>query len=205
MVSEILDSILIGEGVLPSLRDARDRLLVPSAPSVPCRARTWGRLVQSNEVRRMHDLSATPLQVCNPGIQPPSLPLLHICIARRVCDHPPREGRVFPSEGSFWVVQALLSVRGSVLPAQRASEEIRARRATHLRSDGIGRNRGTPLVGRCVQRPFWSVTGLWERPPRGAGTGSQSRVPTPLGAYLPRYQAPPVPTSLGTYPMGLGT
>ena len=45
----------------------------------------------------------------------------------------------------------------------------------------------------------------WERRPHGAGTGSHSWVPTPLGTHIPRYPVPSVPTSLGTYPKGLGT
>ena len=32
--------------------------------------------------------------------------------------------------------------------------------------------------------------GHWERHPRGAGTASHSRVPTPLGTYFPRYPVP---------------
>ena len=39
---------------------------------------------------------------------------------------------------------------------------------------------------------------------RGAGAGTHPRVPTLPGTYLPRYLAPWVPTSLGTYPRGLG-
>ena len=59
VVSEILDSHLIGEGVLPSLRDARERLLMPSAPTVPYSATIFGRLIQSPSVRAMHNLAGS--------------------------------------------------------------------------------------------------------------------------------------------------
>eukprot|EP00667_Euglena_gracilis_P005724 EG_transcript_5763 len=56
VISEILDSALLGEGVRPSLRDARRRLLAPGAPSVPASAAIYGQLVQSDTLRRLYHL-----------------------------------------------------------------------------------------------------------------------------------------------------
>ncbi|KAK9203496.1 hypothetical protein WN943_013751 [Citrus x changshan-huyou] len=44
LVSEILDSELLGEGLIPTLQHAHDRLLVENPLTVPCRATTYGQL-----------------------------------------------------------------------------------------------------------------------------------------------------------------
>jgi len=45
LIMEIFDSILLGEGVLPSLADARARLLAPGARVLPARARVYAAAV----------------------------------------------------------------------------------------------------------------------------------------------------------------
>ncbi|GAQ84710.1 Arginine N-methyltransferase [Klebsormidium nitens] len=57
LVSEILDSELLGEGLLPTLRDAWARRLRPSARTVPRRARVYAQLVECEYLRTCHDLS----------------------------------------------------------------------------------------------------------------------------------------------------
>ena len=47
VVSEILDSGLLGECVLPALKDARERLLLPKAKYIPARARLYAQVVTS--------------------------------------------------------------------------------------------------------------------------------------------------------------
>ncbi|CAN6215452.1 unnamed protein product [Urochloa humidicola] len=56
LVSEILDSELLGEGLIPTLRHAHDELLVKNPKSVPYRATTYGVLVESTFLWKMHDL-----------------------------------------------------------------------------------------------------------------------------------------------------
>ncbi|KAM7274206.1 hypothetical protein ACFE04_028870 [Oxalis oulophora] len=56
LVSEILDSELLGEGLIPSLQHAHDMLLVENPSSVPYRATTYGQLVESTSLRKLHDL-----------------------------------------------------------------------------------------------------------------------------------------------------
>ncbi|CAL5045114.1 unnamed protein product [Urochloa decumbens] len=56
MVSEILDSELLGEGLIPTLQHAHDELLVKNPKSVPYRATTYGVLVESTSLWKMHDL-----------------------------------------------------------------------------------------------------------------------------------------------------
>ncbi|CAM8980326.1 unnamed protein product [Rhodiola kirilowii] len=46
MVSEILDSELLGEGLIPTLQNAHDMLLVENALTVPYRATTYGQVFQ---------------------------------------------------------------------------------------------------------------------------------------------------------------
>lgn len=43
-VSEILDSELLGEGLIPTLQHAHDRLLVENPLTVPCRVTTYGQV-----------------------------------------------------------------------------------------------------------------------------------------------------------------
>ncbi|PON93016.1 Protein arginine N-methyltransferase [Trema orientale] len=56
LVSEILDSELLGEGLIPSLQHAHDMLLVENPVTVPYRATTYGQLVESTFLWRLHDL-----------------------------------------------------------------------------------------------------------------------------------------------------
>ncbi|KAG6552486.1 hypothetical protein Mapa_005906 [Marchantia paleacea] len=57
LVSEILDSELIGEGLIPTLRHAHAHLLSPVARSVPHRAVVYAQLVECDYLRRGCDLS----------------------------------------------------------------------------------------------------------------------------------------------------
>lgn len=56
LVSEILDSELLGEGLIPTLQQAHDMLLVKNPKTVPYRATTYGQLVDSTFLWKMHDL-----------------------------------------------------------------------------------------------------------------------------------------------------
>nr|KYP55353.1 Protein arginine N-methyltransferase 7 [Cajanus cajan] len=56
LVSEILDSELLGEGLIPTLQHAHDNLLVENALTVPYRATTYGQLVESTFLWQLHDL-----------------------------------------------------------------------------------------------------------------------------------------------------
>ncbi|KAH7431798.1 hypothetical protein KP509_08G067000 [Ceratopteris richardii] len=63
LVTEILDSTLLGEGIIPTLQHAHKNLLKPNALVVPCRAKIFGQLVQCNELWRMRDLFHTESQL----------------------------------------------------------------------------------------------------------------------------------------------
>ncbi|KAK7265923.1 hypothetical protein RJT34_33548 [Clitoria ternatea] len=56
LVSEILDSELLGEGLIPTLQHAHDNLLVENPLTVPYRATTYGQLVESTFLWQLHDL-----------------------------------------------------------------------------------------------------------------------------------------------------
>ncbi|CAA0842318.1 Protein arginine N-methyltransferase 1.6 [Striga hermonthica] len=56
LVSEILDSELLGEGLIPTLQHAHDKLLVENPQTVPYKATTYGQLVECSYLREMHDL-----------------------------------------------------------------------------------------------------------------------------------------------------
>ncbi|OMO52452.1 O-methyltransferase, family 3 [Corchorus olitorius] len=56
LVSEILDSELLGEGLIPTLQHAHDKLLVENPLTVPYRAVTYGQLVESSYLWKLHDL-----------------------------------------------------------------------------------------------------------------------------------------------------
>lgn len=53
LVTEIFDSVLIGEGLLATMADARARLVAPDARSVPHAAELVGMLLESAHVRAM--------------------------------------------------------------------------------------------------------------------------------------------------------
>ncbi|KAF8662332.1 hypothetical protein HU200_056543 [Digitaria exilis] len=59
LVSEILDSELLGEGLIPTLQHAHDELLVKNPKTVPYRATTYGVLVESTFLWKMHDLHSS--------------------------------------------------------------------------------------------------------------------------------------------------
>lgn len=60
VVSEIVDSALLGEGILPVLEHARKHLLTPDAASVPASATLFAQLVESPALfARWHDLEPT--------------------------------------------------------------------------------------------------------------------------------------------------
>ena len=61
LVTEILDSALLGEGMVPAAADARDRLLVPGAEVVPRAARMIAALVQAPAVAATRDTAAIAL------------------------------------------------------------------------------------------------------------------------------------------------
>uniref|UniRef100_A0A0E0L6T0 Protein arginine N-methyltransferase domain-containing protein n=1 Tax=Oryza punctata TaxID=4537 RepID=A0A0E0L6T0_ORYPU len=56
LVSEILDSELLGEGLIPTLQQAHDMLLAKNPKIVPYRATTYGQLVESTFLWKLHDL-----------------------------------------------------------------------------------------------------------------------------------------------------
>jgi len=56
LIMEIFDSILLGEGVLPSLRDARERLLKPDARVLPRRARVYAAALEMPGLRRVNPI-----------------------------------------------------------------------------------------------------------------------------------------------------
>ncbi|XP_031483637.1 protein arginine N-methyltransferase 7 isoform X2 [Nymphaea colorata] len=63
LISEILDSELLGEGLLPTLQNAHDVLLNENCQTVPYRATTYGQLVESTFLWKIHDLSGNEAQV----------------------------------------------------------------------------------------------------------------------------------------------
>lgn len=54
LISETVDCGLIGEGLLPSVRHAREHLLAPGGTMIPSAARLYGRLVSSPAVRNLN-------------------------------------------------------------------------------------------------------------------------------------------------------
>ncbi|KAG0578071.1 hypothetical protein M758_5G196600 [Ceratodon purpureus] len=56
LISEILDSELLGEGLIPSLRHAHENLLIPNARCVPHRATIYAQLVECEHLWKCHDL-----------------------------------------------------------------------------------------------------------------------------------------------------
>jgi len=58
LVSEVLDSGLIGEDVLPTLRDARARLCKPNCKIIPSSAQVYAQIIHSPTLRSWHQLPA---------------------------------------------------------------------------------------------------------------------------------------------------
>ncbi|KAF5478490.1 hypothetical protein F2P56_005045 [Juglans regia] len=65
LVSEILDSELLGEGLIPTLQHAHDELLVENPQTVPYRAITYGQLVESTFLWKLHDLQNNEAEACD--------------------------------------------------------------------------------------------------------------------------------------------
>lgn len=65
LISEILDSELLGEGLIPSLQHAHDELLVENPKTVPYRATTYGQLVESEFLWKLHDLHNNEAEACD--------------------------------------------------------------------------------------------------------------------------------------------
>ncbi|KAE8055902.1 hypothetical protein FH972_012713 [Carpinus fangiana] len=65
LVSEILDSELLGEGLIPTLQHAHDTLLVENPQTVPYRATTFGQLVESSFLWKLHDLRNNEAEACD--------------------------------------------------------------------------------------------------------------------------------------------
>eukprot|EP00124_Ichthyophonus_hoferi_P003240 Ihof_evm2s270 gene=Ihof_evmTU2s270 len=60
VVAELLDTELIGEGCLPSYRDAKRRLLTPNAKSVPSGATMYCQLISSQRLWDGHKIPVLP-------------------------------------------------------------------------------------------------------------------------------------------------
>eukprot|EP00927_Polykrikos_kofoidii_P066225 TRINITY_DN61863_c0_g1_i1.p1 TRINITY_DN61863_c0_g1~~TRINITY_DN61863_c0_g1_i1.p1 ORF type:complete len:838 (-),score=109.54 TRINITY_DN61863_c0_g1_i1:21-2534(-) len=67
LVCEILDSALLGEGVLSTLRHAASALLAPNYRAVPSRAKIWGVVVESDFLRQFHQWPASHDFVTTPA------------------------------------------------------------------------------------------------------------------------------------------
>ncbi|KAG6579413.1 Protein arginine N-methyltransferase 1.6, partial [Cucurbita argyrosperma subsp. sororia] len=65
LVSEILDSELLGEGLIPTLQHAHDKLLVENPLTVPYRATIYGQLVESTYLWKLHDLYNNEAKACD--------------------------------------------------------------------------------------------------------------------------------------------
>ncbi|KGN50251.1 protein arginine N-methyltransferase 1.6 [Cucumis sativus] len=65
LVSEILDSELLGEGLIPTLQHAHDKLLVENPLTVPYRATIYGQLVESTYLWKLHDLRNNEAKACD--------------------------------------------------------------------------------------------------------------------------------------------
>ncbi|KAJ8461639.1 hypothetical protein OPV22_034565 [Ensete ventricosum] len=63
LVSEILDSELLGEGLIPTLQQAHDMLLAKNPQTVPYRATTYGQLVESPFLWKLHDLFSNEINL----------------------------------------------------------------------------------------------------------------------------------------------
>ena len=54
VISEIVDCGLVGEGLLPTMRHAREHLLAPGGALLPARGRIIGSLVQSGDIAKLN-------------------------------------------------------------------------------------------------------------------------------------------------------
>lgn len=58
LVCEIFDVSLLGEDALNTIQDAKQRLLKPGAKVIPCGARVWCQLVESDELRARYHVDS---------------------------------------------------------------------------------------------------------------------------------------------------
>jgi predicted RNA methylase len=58
LISELLDSTLIGEGVIPTVYHAWTHLLQPNAIVLPCRARVFAQLLEAPQVESYHSVAS---------------------------------------------------------------------------------------------------------------------------------------------------
>lgn len=63
LVSELFDSVLLGEAVLPTIRHAMEYLLVPNAVIVPERATVFAQVVQNEQIYRFNTVADLDLMV----------------------------------------------------------------------------------------------------------------------------------------------
>lgn len=61
LVSELFDSVLLGEAVLPTIRHAMEHLLVPNAVIVPERATVFAQVVQNEQIYRFNTVADVDL------------------------------------------------------------------------------------------------------------------------------------------------
>jgi protein arginine N-methyltransferase 7 len=66
LVSEILDSELLGEGVLPCIRDAQKRLLNADAKIVPAAATVWAQVCSF--ISHFHNTFIVLIAFCLPSV-----------------------------------------------------------------------------------------------------------------------------------------
>ncbi|XP_010695157.2 protein arginine N-methyltransferase 1.6 isoform X1 [Beta vulgaris subsp. vulgaris] len=77
LVSEILDSELLGEGLIPTLQHAHDELLVQNPLTVPYRAIVYGQLLESSFLWKLHDLYNNDISASDAiRLLPPQLPYM---------------------------------------------------------------------------------------------------------------------------------
>jgi hypothetical protein len=77
LVSEIVDSALLGEGIIPALRDAYARLALPSAASVPQSAHVFAQLVFCPTLCAMQDSARAVLRHGEPQAHPRGAALMY--------------------------------------------------------------------------------------------------------------------------------
>ncbi|XXG75868.1 hypothetical protein AAC387_Pa08g0347 [Persea americana] len=80
LVSEILDSELLGEGLIPTLQHAHDELLVANPQTVPYRATIYGQLVECTYLRKLHDLHGSEAHASDCVLLTPSGLETAICV-----------------------------------------------------------------------------------------------------------------------------
>jgi protein arginine N-methyltransferase 7 len=64
-ISEILDSQLLGEGLIPTLRHAHEHLLTQDVRSVPAKATIYAQIVECNYLWRCYDSTGVEEQLAD--------------------------------------------------------------------------------------------------------------------------------------------